>query len=1492
VSWNNIDGILRLEENANSSGWVTVAWSINPVGSMNFSGKSAGSYSYRVRWHDYDDPNPNHWITVGGTATVAVTAPATPNTPSGPATDADGSFTISWGAVTGASSYQLQEQLNSGNWSTIHNAAGTSKARSGLADGTWSYRVRACSTVGCSGWSGTKSVVVQSNQPPNAVNDSATTNEDTPVTINVRSNDTDPNGNPLTITAVTQGSKGSVTINGGTTVTYTPSANLNGADSFTYTISDGNGGTDTATVSMTITPVNDAPNAVNDSATTDEDTAKNIAVRTNDTDIEGQTLTIAAVTQGTKGSVAINGGTTVTYTPNLNQNGSDSFTYTISDGNGGTDTAAVSMTITPVNDAPDAVNDSATTDEDTAITVAVRSNDTDVEGNTLTITGVTQGSNGSVAINGGTSVTYTPNANFNGSDSFTYTISDGNGGTDTATVSMTVSGTQDPPVATDDTETTAEDTPITISVRANDIEVDGDALTITAVTQGTKGSVMINGGTTVTYTPNLNQTDSDSFTYTISDGNGGTDTATVSMTITAVNDAPDAVNDSATTDEDTEITVAVRGNDTDVEGQTLTITAVTQGTKGSVVINGGTTVTYTPSLNQNGADSFTYTVSDGNGGTDTATVSMTITPVNDAPTAVDDADIEVDEDAAVNVDVLGNDADVENQTLSVTAVTQGTSGAVVINGGNDVTYTPAANFNGSDSFTYTISDGNGGTDTATVSVTVLPINDSPVAADDGASTDEDIAVTIAVRANDTDIDLDSLAVTAVTQGSNGTVVINGGLDVTYTPAANFNGSDSFTYTVGDGNGGSASATVNVTVEPVNDNPVAVDDEAEAAEDGNVVIQVRANDSDQENDTLSVTAVTQGSDGTVVINGGLDVSYTPDADFNGSDSFTYTISDGNGGSDTATVSVEVTPVNDTPTAVDDTATTNEDQSVTIDVRANDSDIDLDTLTIIEVMTQASNGTVVINSGLDVTYTPPPDFNGLDQFTYTISDGNGGTATASVLVTVESVNDAPNANDDTNIATQEDTSIAVFVVGNDSDPEGAALTVVDVTQAANGSVVISGPHYVTYLPSANFYGSDTFTYTVSDVIGATDTATVSINVTPVNDAPQAVDDESATDEDTAVTLAVRANDSDVDGDAFAITGATQGANGTVVVNGGLDVTYTPAANFNGSDSFTYTVGDGNGGTDTATVSVTVNPVNDAPVATDDLAATGEDTGTTIDARGNDTDVDLDSLTVTEVTQPANGVVVINGGLDVSYTPNGDFNGVDTFNYTVSDGTSTDTASVTVTVSAVNDAPVNTVSAPATFTADSTESLPGISVADVDAGTGEIEATLDVDMAALLTISTAGLTFTAGDGTADASMTFTGTLVAVNAALASLQVYSPQLGEATLTVITDDQGNTGSGGPKTDTDTVTITVEANVAPVIVSIPSVKVTVGQLYAYQPIATDANGHDVDFTLLDGPGGLTMDANGLVQWTPAGPLSGSQEVTIEANDGHGGSYRQTFSLCE
>ncbi len=373
--------------------------------------------------------------------------------------------------------------------------------------------------------------------------------------------------------------------------------------------------------------------ATNDSYSTSEDNALNVAapgVLANDT---GSNLSAVKVTNPTHGSVTLNANGSFTYTPDANYNGPDSFTYKANNGTADSNTATVNITVTAVNDAPKAVNDSYSVNEDGTLNVAdgandVLSNDTDADGDSLTVTNNTSPAHGSVTVNANGSFTYTPNGNYHGPDSFNYTVSDGKGGTSTGTVNITVTAVNDKPTAENQSVTTDEDNAKEITLTGND--VDGDSLTYEIVS-GPQNGELTGDGATRTYTPDANYHGPDSFTYKVNDGTVDSETATVNITVTPVNDAPDAVNDTATTDEDTSALIDVKANDTDVDGDTLTITNVTNPAHGTAVVEDGK-VKYTPAANYNGSDSFTYTVSDGNGGTDTATVNLTVTAVNDGST--------------------------------------------------------------------------------------------------------------------------------------------------------------------------------------------------------------------------------------------------------------------------------------------------------------------------------------------------------------------------------------------------------------------------------------------------------------------------------------------------------------------------------------------------------------------------------------------------------------------------------------------------------------------------------------------------------------------------------------------------------------------------------------------------------------------------------------------------------------------------------------------
>ena len=395
---------------------------------------------------------------------------------------------------------------------------------------------------------------------------------------------------------------------------------------------------------------------------------------------------------------------------------------------------------------------------------------------------------------------------------------------------------------------------------------------------------------------------------------------------------------------------------------------------------------------------------------------------------------------------------------------------------------------------------------------------------------------------------------------------------------------------------------------LNEGPDAIDDTVSTPFGESITISVLANDTDPENDPLTVTEVGDAGFGAVTINEDGTVTYVPNENFSGEDQFSYTIVDGNGGTDTAIVFINVNdpppPPNLAPDAVDDDYVVSFGGELSGNViLENDSDPEGDALTITS-NTSPQFGDLVLNADGSFIYAPAPGFSGSDQFTYTITDGNGNQDTATVQITVsEASNSPPDALNDA-VATAFESAIDINVLANDSDPENDPLSVISNTQPSNGTVAINPDGTLTYSPNTGFSGSDVFEYTISDGQGGEDTATVTVSVgspppPPEEQPPVAVDDSASTAEDTEVTFSVTANDFDPDGDldvgtVIVVSGPS---NGSVQVNADGTIVYTPDADYNGADVFTYTVADSGGlVSNTATVNLQVSAQREVAAFTD--------------------------------------------------------------------------------------------------------------------------------------------------------------------------------------------------------------------------------------------------------------------------------------------------------
>lgn len=561
---------------------------------------------------------------------------------------------------------------------------------------------------------------------------------------------------------------------------YQPTANrvaVGGTETTVFTISVSDGiapAVSNNSTTVVSTSINDVPVAINDTLATTEDAAVIYSAAQllgNDKDADGNLLTIASVTSGSGGAVALNTDGSVIFIPHTNFNGVASFAYTVTDGMSTSNSATVTVNVAAVNDIPVAVDDMLATAEDTAVTFSAASllaNDSDVE-SPLTIAAVTNGrvvmewnynwdawqaitysTGGTAVLNADGTVTFTPDNNFNGVASFTYTVSDGLSISNSATVTVNVAAVNDAPVVNNHIFTTIEDTGITYSVSdllSNDIDAEGDALNIVAVANGAGGKVALSADqTTLMFTPDVNFNGSANFTYTISDGKSISNSGTVMVEVAAVNDAPIASNDTLSATQYFASTYNVSellANDTDVDGNALTIADVTNGTGGTVVLSSDqTTLTFTPNANFSGVADFTYHVTDGVDVSNSATVKVDVMSFKNTVIAVNDILAATENRSVIYTaaQLLGNDIHEDGKSLNITGVTNGsvtmvwnygsnaweavtisTGGTAVLNADNTITFTPDSHFNGVASFTYTASDGTNTSNNATVTVNVASV---------------------------------------------------------------------------------------------------------------------------------------------------------------------------------------------------------------------------------------------------------------------------------------------------------------------------------------------------------------------------------------------------------------------------------------------------------------------------------------------------------------------------------------------------------------------------------------------------------------------------------------------------------------------------------------------------------------------------------------------------------------------------------------------------
>ena len=715
-------------------------------------------------------------------------------------------------------------------------------------------------------------------------------------------------------------------------------------------------------------------------------------------------------------------------------------------------------------------------------------------------------------------------------------------------------------------------------------------------------------------------------------------------------------------------------------------------TLGSAILNSSGVATFTTNSLSLGRDPITaaYSGSSAFSASQSAATAVTVygppQANNDSYSGLHDRTLQV----AASAGVLSNDSSPIGATLSAVLNGGPSHGTLTFNSNGSFAYTPNAGYVGADAFTYYDTDGSLNSNTATVSLSVT--DQAPVANPASYTLTQDQTLQVAsggVLANDSDPDGDPLSASIVTGPVHGSLTLNGNGTFTYTPTTGFIGTDTFVYAASDG-ALSSDATATLTVQALS--PTAQNDSYSLIHDHTLTVSaasgVLSNDSAPDNEALTAALVAGPSHGTLTFQADGSFVYTPNTHYVGQDSFTYQAIAAGTSSSPAIVTLNVTNQAPVTGAISYSLLHDRTDSVSaaqgVLTAANDADGDALTATLV---TGTSNGTLVLNSDGSFAYTPQAGYLGQDNFQYKVSDGITYSNTATVSISV--IGHAPVACPVSYALTQDQTLQVTSggVLANDSDPDGYSLTASVVTGPTHGSLTLNSNGTFTYTPTTGFIGTDTFVYAASN--GAlSSNATVTLTVQPLPPTTQNSSYSVVHDRTLSVSAVngVLSTDSAPDNETLTAALVAGPSDGTLTLQSDGAFVYKPSTHYVGQDSFTYQAIAAGQPSSPTTVTLTVT--NEAPTANAISYTLLHDRTDSVSASQGvltaASDADGDALTVTLVSGPSNGTLVLNSDGSFGYTPQAGYLGQDSFQYEVSDGiTYSNTA--TVSISVIGHAPV---------------------------------------------------------------------------------------------------------------------------------------------------------------------------------------------------------------
>ncbi|WP_426107126.1 Ig-like domain-containing protein [Massilia sp. TSP1-1-2] len=783
-------------------------------------------------------------------------------------------------------------------------------------------------------------------------------------------------------------------------------------------------------------------------------------------------------------------------------------------------------------------------------------------------------------------------------------------------------------------------------------------------------------------------------------------------------------------------------------------------------------------------------------------------------------------------------------------------GVLSRNAGGTLKYTPALHFYGVDSFEYSYEVEGQVSNLATVHVTVSEVIYAPVSGGNvNAQAIGGVPFTFDPLAGAQDINGHAMSAVLDTPPAHGALVVNANGSWTYTANADYDGADVLVFHINDGLADSAPVSVSFQVTPENRAPTVVHNAAiEVLEDGSLVIDFGSFGADADGDALSAVITSQPSRGVLAQNANGTWTYTPGLHFYGSDTLSFILSDGFLSSQEASLGITIAKVQIAPTLVDSDYALDENGSLTLSPFAAANSVNREPLTAL-VVSQPAHGQITVNADGSWSYTPALYFFGTDSFSYKVNDGIDDSNTATVVLNVAEIAFAPTLGDSI-VNLDENGSARFEPLATAFDRNGDVLSAVLLTQPAHGLITVNADGSWTYTPELFYFGSDSFTYKVSDAAADSNMATVTLNVAEIAFAPTLGDVSIHLSENAAASFNPLASAADLNHDVLNAVLVSMPSHGVLTVNADGSWTYTPALYYFGSDSFTFKVSDGNAYSNTATVVLNVAEIAFAPTLANSALSLDENASASFNPLAHALDLNPnDVLAALVVSQPAHGAISVNADGSWTYTPAQYYFGTDSFTYKVNDGVAdSNTATVTFTVGEIAFAPT---------LADST-----VNVSENGTSTfNPLAAAADRNANDVLTASVVRQP-------AHGSWTYT----------PALNYYGPD----SLTYQISD------GVQPSNVATLTFDVaKVNYVPVLAG-STATVNEGASVVITPLAhaTDVNLDALAAIVVTQPahGAIAVNANGTWTYTPQAGYFGADRFTYKVNDGVYDSNLATVSL--